>query len=465
MAVCCGAIATLSALRGPPLLRFLPIFLLAAVAYAVAVLWLDRAPLSMRGIWTFALLFRLTILLRTPPTLSDDVYRYIWDGRLTNAGINPYTQTVDSPLLDRFDSPQRALVNNAWMASPYLPVAQAFFAAVYRLAPDSPFAFQVSAVLFDLLTGCLVADLLRRLGLPQQRALIYLWHPLVIVEFAHGAHVDALMLCLMVAAVWALTAERRTPNTGRRRPIMDHLSPVALAAATLTKGVPALLLPLTAWRWGWRRTLLYLGLIVAVLLPCGLTAGWGLTGPRDGEGLFGALRIYGARWNYNGGLYHWLEVEVSGYRTPGAVPPEIVGEVPIRAAKLAVAALLGVILIAVAWKAWRRVDDVALLRLSIVPLGAYLLLTTTVHPWYTTLVIPFLAFLWPRKEKATTVGRFLWPWLYFTTAVSLSYLTYLDPANLRETDWVRLVEYVPCYLLLIWSARPAIGGADGPGVD
>ena len=84
-----------------------------------------------------AVLFRVTLLFTTPPTLSTDVYRYIWDGRMTNAGVNPYAHTVDSPLLDPFDSPQRALVNHRWMASPYLPAAQAFFAAVYRLAPDS----------------------------------------------------------------------------------------------------------------------------------------------------------------------------------------------------------------------------------------------------------------------------------------------------------------------------------------
>jgi hypothetical protein len=204
------------------------------------------------------------------------------------------------------------------MASPYLPAAQVLFAAVYRLAPDSSTPFQVAAVLFDLLTGWLVTDLLRRLGLPRARALIYLWNPLVVVEFAHGAHVDALMICLMMAALWSLVvawaAASAAPTT---------FSVVALAAATLTKGLPVLLLPVVARRWGWRRTIVYAGLIIAVCLPFALGAGWGLTGPLDGEGLFGALRIYASRWNYNGGIYHWLEVGLSGYWTPGAVPPEV----------------------------------------------------------------------------------------------------------------------------------------------
>jgi len=352
------------------------------------------------------------------------------------------------------------------MASPYLPAAQALFAAVYRLAPDSPLAFQVAAGLFDLLTGWLVADLLRRLGLPRARALIYLWNPLVVVEFAHGAHVDALMICLMMAALWSLVVARRreTPPT--------TFSVVALAAATLTKGLPALLLPVVARRWGWRRTIVYAGLIIAVCLPFALGAGWGLTGPLDGEGLFGALRIYAAHWsiyaahwNYNGGIYHWLEVGLSGYWMPGAVPPEVVGWGPIWAARPIVAVVLGLVLIAV-WRMSQRCDgDLALLRLATVPLAAYLLLTTTVHPWYVTLIIPLLPFLLPQEGEAGRTSRFLPPLLYFSIAVPLSYITYLDPANLREYEFVRLVEYVPLYLLLVWSAWPASGGVDGPGAN
>jgi hypothetical protein len=144
------------------------------------------------------------------------------------------------------------------------------------------------------------------------------------------------------------------------------------------------------------------------------------------------------------------------------VPPEIVGSGPIRAAKLIVAVSLGLVLIVV-WRMSKRCnDDLSLLRLAIVPLAAYLLLATTVHPWYVTLIIPLLPFLSSKQEETFKTIRFLLPWLYFSVVVSLSYLTYLDPANLREYNWVRLVEYVPLYLLLAWSAWPASGGVDGP---
>jgi hypothetical protein len=454
MGLCFAGMALLGDLRAH-LVPFLLLYGLAYVAYAAAVWRLVQQAGGRRELTlviALGVVFRLTLLLASPPTLSTDVYRYIWDGRLANAGVNPYAHAVDSPLLDPFDSDLRALVDHSWMATPYLPVAQAFFAVVYRLAPDSPLAFQVAAVLPDLLTGLLVIDLLRRLGLPGARALIYLWNPLVVLEFAYGAHVDALMIFLMVAALWALIVVRA--------PV---LSVIALAAATLTKGLPALLLPLMVWRWGWRRVVLYAGLVVTICVPFALGAGWGLVGPLDGEGVFGALRIYADQWNYNGGLHHWLEVLLSGYPSPGAVPPAEVGRAPIVAAKSIVAMALVLVVAFVWWRRRQAQDDLALLRLASVPLAAYLLLATTVHPWYVTLIVPLLPFLPSRPGHPSGSGRYLVPGLYFPAAVVLSYLTYLDPGNLREYNWVRLLEYVPLYAALIWAARSAIGGADGTG--
>jgi hypothetical protein len=389
-----------------------------------------------------AVLFRLMMLFTAPPTLSDDVYRYIWDGRLMNAGVNPYAHAVESPVLDALDTPQRALVNHPWMASPYLPVAQLFFAAVYWLVPDSPLAFQVASVLLDLLTGLLVADLLRRVGRPPAQALIYLWNPLVVVEFAHGAHVDALTICLMVAALWLLITVRS-----------KLLSAVALAAATLTKGLPLLLLPVVARRWGWRRTLVYAGLSATVCFLFALGVGWGLMGSLDGEGLFGALRIYAEQWSFNGSLYPMLEIALSAILGPWVLDPW-----PVWIAKLVSGGALGVVLIAVWWMGRTCDDDLALLRLAVIPLAAYLMLTTTVHPWYVTIVVPLLPFLSPEEEESRRAARFLLPLLVFSALVPLSYVAYLDPAGLRVIELAHLAEYVPVYLLLIWAAWPVSGG-------
>ncbi|HEX9924552.1 MAG TPA: hypothetical protein VGD99_17985, partial [Anaerolineae bacterium] len=171
-------------------------YALAFAAYLGAIVWVEvRSNVEMRLVWAAAIGCRL-ILLLTIPTLSDDVYRYIWDGHLTNQGLSPYAYPVDAPALDQFDIPPRALVNNRWMVSPYLPAAQLLFAGLMRLLPQQPLVFQVTMVIFDLLSGLIIARLLAITGLPGRRIVIYLWNPLVIVEVAHGAHVDAWMIFL-----------------------------------------------------------------------------------------------------------------------------------------------------------------------------------------------------------------------------------------------------------------------------
>jgi hypothetical protein len=112
---------------------------------------------------------------------------------------------------------------------------------------------------------------------------------------------------------------------------------------------------------------------------------------------------------------------------------------------------------------WRdsggRASNLALLRLMVVPLSAYLLLTTTVHPWYVTLLLPLLPFLASGSRHPSSGARLLWAWLYFAWAVSLSYLSYLEAANVREYPLVRPLEYLPLYLGLLWAAWPASASA------
>jgi hypothetical protein len=238
---------------------------------------------------------------------------------------------------------------------------------------------------------------------------------------------------------------------------------LAMAGATLTKGLAALLVPLFLRRWRWKWLILYIVLVLGILAVFANGAGWGIFGPLSGTGVFGALRIYLNQWNFNSSLYHWLEVVLSGYSTPGPVPVEVVGRTPILVARTITSAAVMLISLLTGWWAW-RVDDpqrgdylsrtLNLIRLSVIPIGAYLLLTHTVHPWYVTFIIPLLPFLLPRLNEESQARRFIWPWLYLSIAVSSSYITYIDPQNLQEYDLVRLVEYLPAFGLLMWAAWP-----------
>jgi alpha-1,6-mannosyltransferase len=450
----------LPGLRGPQVPVFLTFYLIAATAYLVAVLRLDRDKLPLVLIWGFAILFRILFLF-TEQSLSDDVYRFIWDGNLLSQSINPYAFPVNSPLLDAYETPLRALVNHDWMASPYLPSAQLLFLFVSGIAPENVFSFQVTAVILDLGIAWLILASLRRLSIAPAAVLIYLWNPLIISEFANGAHVvDAWMITLVLLAFWLMIfSADRVKSKG----LINFGIILAVAGATLTKGLVALLVPLFLRRWRWKWLLLYLGLILVALAVFAFWAGWGIFGPLNGTGVFGALRIYLNQWNFNSSFYHWLEVGLSGYSTPGAVPVEVVGQEPIQAARtIASATLMLITLLTGVWAWW--LDDpqrgsyltrtLGLIRLSVIPIGSYLLFTHTVHPWYVTFIVPLLPFLLPGENEESQVKRFMWPWLYFSIAVSSSYITYLDPQNLQEYDLIRLVEYLPVFSLLIWAAWP-----------
>lgn len=427
----------LPSLRGLYVTNFLGYFFIASLGYVIALLRLTKDKLPIRLIWGFAILFRV-VLLFSEPSLSDDVYRYIWDGHLLNQGVNPYTYPVDTPQLDPYTIPLRANVNHAWMASPYLPSSQFLFGLVTRILPESIKAFQVTAVVLDLLTGWLVLDILRLLKLPKENVLIYLWNPLVVVEFAHGAHNDAQMIIFLMFTFWLLL---KADQTGRN--IFNYASIISLMVATLTKLLPILIAPLLIRRWGWKKILLFIGLVLLVLSLFAVDSGWGIIGPLDGTGIFGAFRIYTKWWNFNSGIYHWLEVLISGYPTPGAVPVDIVGERPITIAKLITLSLFAITLLYAFWQTQKKTTQTSdIISLSIIPLGAYLLLTPTLHPWYVTLLIPFLPLL-PRQHR--------WPWIYLSLAVVLSYVTYLNPNDLREYAWVRWVEYFPMYGLLTYG--------------
>jgi hypothetical protein len=443
-------------LRGPQVTTFLAIYLVASAAYVVAVIRLGRDNLPLSVIWGLAVLFRILVLF-TEQSLSDDVFRFIWDGNLLRQGINPFAQAVNSPLLDAFDIPVRYLVNHDWMATPYLPAAQLVFIPI----PGEVFAFRVATVILDLSIGLLLVASLRRLSIPAAGVLIYLWNPLIITEFSNGAHiVDAWMIFLVMLAFWLML---RTNGSHQNKNIFKFGAILSLAAATLTKALPALLVPIFFRRWRWKYLFLYIGIVIAVLFAFSLGAGWGIFGPLNGVGVFGALRIYMNQWNFNSGLYHWLEVLLSGYQTTGAVPSEVVGQTPILVARFLTSASIFLVALLTGWWAWRLdspsranyiTRTLSLFRLSVIPIGAYLLFTHTVHPWYVTFIIPLLPFLLPENDERSQVSRFIWPWLYLSLAVSLSYLTYLDPEDLREYGFVRLVEYLPVFALLIWAAWP-----------
>ena len=175
-------------------------------------------------------------VLPAPPFLSTDIYRYVWDGRVQAAGINPYRYLPADPALqslrDDFVFPR---INRAEYAPTiYPPAAQMAFAAV-GLVWSSVTGVKAAMVGFEVLAVFCLLRLLAAARMPAERVLIYAWNPLPVWDFAGNGHIDAMAIGLVATAL-LLRARHR-----------DGWAGVALGAAIATKFLPAVVAPVL-WR-------------------------------------------------------------------------------------------------------------------------------------------------------------------------------------------------------------------------
>ncbi|MGI8688332.1 MAG: glycosyltransferase 87 family protein [Thermomicrobiales bacterium] len=212
-------------------------FVIELALYALAAAWVIRRKPPVR--WTLALIFliafctRLAFIPQTP-TVSDDVYRYVWDGRIQAAGINPYRYAPNDPAVARFRD--RAIypgINRKPVPTIYPPIAQGVFRLIYALHPNSVAWTKLALSLLDLATMAILVILLVRAGMRPERVLLYGWHPLLILEVGHSGHIDVVAALFIALALWARTVNR------------SALLPdgVLLACATLVKFYALVALP------------------------------------------------------------------------------------------------------------------------------------------------------------------------------------------------------------------------------
>lgn len=250
---------------------------LAGICYCGALTLTNRTPRALSVVLIVACLARVLTFI-PPPLLSTDIYRYIWDGKVQRAGINPYRYIpADPALIPLRDRGVGGLavypnINRAETAPTiYPPFAQILFAAAAWAWPGL-WGVKAMLLLFDLASiGGLLA-MLRGAGLPAERVLIYAWNPLVIWEFAGGGHIDAAATGLVALAMLAAIYGRR------------GWAGAVLGLAIVTKLLPAALFPAFWRRWDGRTPLACVAVILA------LYAGYAGAGLR----VFGYLPGYAA---------------------------------------------------------------------------------------------------------------------------------------------------------------------------
>jgi len=217
---------------------------------------------------TAGAVFRI-VLVPTAPVLSDDAYRYLWDGRVIAAGIDPYAYAPSAPDLRSLrDDQVWPRINRPTQRTIYPPLAQALFAGTWQVGLRTTTAWKALVVAVDVAAASLIARALRRSGRDPRRVIGYAWNPLPVLAFGHAGHLDAFVVLAGVAAVLAWQAAR-VRGLG-----------LALGAAVGLKLAPLLLLPAFLRDrdgiWSWPRSAVVAGTaigIVALMYAAPLAAG------------------------------------------------------------------------------------------------------------------------------------------------------------------------------------------------
>lgn len=412
-----AAVGWLPGARGTPL-PALALWGGAFACYAVAAARLggpdlrpgagaERAPgLRTRALWIVGIAARLA-LLPLLPHFTDDIYRYMWDGWVQLNGVNPYVHPPAAPELAELRTAWHGLVNHPGVSTIYPPAAQLVFAALALTGP-AVWVFKAAWVAADLAVAEVIRRLARRRGgdgrLP---LLLYLWCPLLLVEVAWSGHLEPLGLLPMTLALAAGAAG----------------GGAWLALSAGVKFAPAAALPALWRRHGGRAALLFAAVAGALTLPYLLGAGSAMT-----DGLF----EYARRWSFNPGPHRLLSAVLGG-----ADPARWGGAV-------AVAGVAG-------WAAWRRWP---LERTLLWTVGAGLLVSPTLHPWYVLWVLPLAALRGSRG------------WILFTGTALLGYWhheTFMATGQWPQPAWLSALTWVPPILLLAVDGVREREAASTPG--
>lgn len=392
--------------------QFTNILFCSVAAFVVyAGLLYDR--LSFYVLIGIGLLARVALLFLFPG-LSDDIYRFVWDGYISASGHNPYTYLPSD------------IVDNGWNGInqelfDYLNSPEYF--TIYPLI--SQLIYWLSVAFSDTLSGqsmiikgiLLIADiglvlglikLLEAVKLPKENAFWYWLNPLVIIEGMGNVHFEILMVAFLLWSIYYTFVHKRL-----------MLAALLMALAIATKLLPLMFLPYLLLKLG-RERWNYFILLGLALLALFLPIISGLQAANFGE----SIDLYFQKFEFNGSVYYLLrEVGqwIYGYNQIHVIGPA-----------------LGLLTVAfIARKAWKSpVNLKGFLHFAFWSFVVYLLLATTVHPWYLITPLALGVFLG---------YRFIYLWSFL---ILLTYINY-NRGQYAVNFYIIALEYL-LVLSLLW---------------
>ncbi|MBF8962908.1 hypothetical protein I0P70_06605 [Pontibacter sp. FD36] len=397
--------------------NFTQLLLLTLLAFGIYAYVTNQKLNVWHGIGA-GLFFRLLFLFAIP-ALSDDYFRFVWDGRLLLAGENPYlylpAQFVgeEAPAIPGLTAELFLQLNSQHYFSVYPPVLQGVFWLAAALPPDSLTGsiLVMRVIILAAETGSilLLLRLLRRMALPDRYVHIYALNPLVILELTGNLHMEALLIFFLLLFLYQLHYQRYL------------IAAVPFALAVGSKLLPLMFLPFVWRKLGLKRFISYGVVMTVVLLLLFLPLlSWEVL-----HNIWQSIDLYFQRFEFNASVYYllrWLGYQLTGYNQIAVIGP-----------LLSLATFLAILSMAAVKKlgSVRRLAGYMAAALTV-----YLLLATTVHPWYITTLVAL-----------TTLSHFRYATVWSCLAI-FSYSAYRTSAY-TENLWLVALEYTLVELWLL----------------
>jgi alpha-1,6-mannosyltransferase len=368
-----------------------------------------------------AFLFRL-ILLFAIPNLSDDYFRFLWDGELVKSGINPfvYLPSKTFAAIPSFQSESHQFLLNKMNSPNYYSVYPSVLQGVYFGAVagsqsllGSVISYRFLGIIAEIITTVFLLRILVFLKLPKSRIFIYLLNPMVIIEFIGNLHGEIFMICFTIMAVYYLFKDNFL------------LSTILLGLAVSCKMLPLIFMPLIVRKLGWGRGVLY-GAVAGLVFVLGFAP---FIDSMLIANIGNSVGLYFQKFEFNASLYYllrWLGYQITGYNTIG-----ILGKL------LPIMSLIAITYIAFFKKITNDFDFLNRISRSLL---VYYLCSLIVHPWYIGFFIPF---------AVISNQKFGLAWSFFAF---FSYATYSHSPT-QENLWLIGLEYLCLMATLIYDLR------------
>ena len=399
--------------------EFVALWCSYSIAFA-AYAWLifSKQPILLRYGLIIAVLARLVSLF-FEPLLSDDYYRFIWDGMVMHQGVHPMMYTpsflMQHPEIAKVPENLFTLLNSKDYYSVYPPIAQWIYLISYKINGMNLYGhvvfYKLLIITVDFIIIFLLYRLLKKKNLPSQQVLWYALNPLVILEFTGNLHMDGLMIAGLLGAI-LLTDFKNV-----------IWSSIAMSLSIASKLLTLMLLPFMPKGLYWKKMILF----SLLTMTCSVLIFWFSFG--ENTRWLDSVRLWFTSFEFNASVYYvvrFVGYVMVGYNAIGSIGPA-----------LAFTTLAGISII---YWMYIRKNKFDWPQAMVYTLTIYFLMSTTVHPWYLGMMVAL-------SVLSFQVYPLIWTFLIF-----LSYSHY-QGGHFEENYYLIGLEYLLLFGWMWWENK------------